>query len=180
MRTNNLPIVTPRRGQAVGVDPVVAQERHSRILAHPTFTKMVADAMVAQGEEYEPPAHIEQSIYGGFPNRADSNLMEVFHKAPWDERYDIAQRFSDARYREFAERIIYAEASNGLPPERHAALTGWHRERHLSEDDVPWLTIKKAQDELAKIKDQMVTDKTDESDETDQADEAALVAEMEE
>ena len=124
---------------------------------------MVADAMAAQGEEFEPPVHIEQSIYGGFPSRADSNLMDQFHKTPWHGRYEIAQRFSDARYREFAERIIYAEAPDGLPPERHTALTGWHRERHAIEDDVPWLTIKKAQDELAKLKDQMVADKAEET-----------------
>ena len=168
MRTNNLPIITPYRSQAVGVDPSVAQERHSRLMAHPTFAQTVADAMAAQGEEFEAPVHIEQSIYGGFPNRADSNLMEAFHKTPWHGRYEIAQRFSDARYEEFAERIIYAESPDHLPQERHAALKGWHRERHIAEDDVPWLTIKKAQDELAAIKDQLA------------ADEAALVAEIEE
>ena len=168
MRTNNLPIITPHRGQAVGVDPAVAQERHSRILAHPTFAQTGADAMTARGQEFEPPAHIEQSIYGGFPSRADSNLMEVFHRAPWDERYDIAQKFSDARYRKFAERIIYAEAPNGLPPERQTALKSWHRERHTIEDDVPWLTIKKANEELIAIKDQMI------------AEEALLMAEIEE
>ena len=104
--------------------------------------------MATQDEEFEPPVHIEQSIYGGFPSRSNSNLMEAFHKTPWHGRYEIAQRFSDAKYREFAERIIYAEAPDGLPPERRTALDGWHRERHTTEDEVPWLTIKKAQEEL--------------------------------
>jgi hypothetical protein len=89
-------------------------------------------------------------------------------RRPWHGRYDIAQRFTDARYREFTERIIYAEAPDGLPPERRTALDGWHRERHMTEDDVPWLTLKKAQEELVAIKDDMA------------AEESALVVEIEE
>ena len=169
MKTNALPIVAPFRGQALdGVDITVAQERYSRILAHPTFAQAVADAMASQADEFEAPVHIEQSIYGGFPSRPDSNLMETFHKVPWDKRYEVAQRFSDARYREFAERIIYAEFPDGLPPERQAALKDWHRERHTTADEVPWLTINKAQEELAAIKDQMVSEQ------------ASLMAEIEE
>lgn len=168
MRTNNLPIVAPYRGQAASVDPGVAQQRLNLIRQHPIFARTVAAAMAEQDEEFEAPVHIEESIYGGFPSRADFSLMDQFHKTPWHGRYEIAQRFSDRRYREFAERIIYAEAPHELPPERRTDLDGWHRERHLVEDEVPWLTIKKAGDELAEIKAQAI------------AEEAALVAEIEE
>jgi len=168
MRTNNLPIITPYRGQEVGIDPGVAEQRLNRMRQHPSFAATIAAAMVAQDEEFEAPVHVEQTIYGGFPSRADSNLMEAFHKTPWHGRYEIAQSFSDNRYQEFAERLIYAEAPDGLPRERRTALDSWHRERHLTEGDVPWLTIEKAREELAEIKAQIVVD------------EAGLVAEIEE
>ena len=51
---------------------------------------------------------------------------------------------------------------------RRASLDGWHRERHTTETDVPWLTIKKAQDELVAIKEQL------------DGEETALVVEIEE
>jgi len=169
MKTNNLPIMAPFRGQPLeGVDPVIAQKRLDLIRQHPTFAATVAAAMASQADEFEAPDHVEQSIYGGFPSRRDQKVMEDFHRAPWSERYALLSRFDDRRYQEFGERIIYAEAPDTLPPERLTALKAWHRERHTTEDEVPWLTIKKAQDELATIKDEV----TDEG--------ALLVAEIEE
>ena len=108
--------------------------------------------MAAQDEEFEEPAHVEQTIYGGFPSRRDQKVMEDFHRAPWSERYDLLVRFDDRRYQEFGERIFYVEAPDTLPPERLTALKAWHRERHMTNDEeVPWLTIKKAQEELTAI-----------------------------
>jgi exodeoxyribonuclease I len=172
MKTNALPIVAPHRGQAIeGVDLKVAQARLTLLQQHPTFASTVARAMAATDEDFEPPAHVEQSIYGSFPSRSDQKLMEDFHRLPWPQRYALLSRFDDRRYEEFGERIIYAEHPEGLPPERLEALKAWHRDRHLTEDDVPWQTIKKARDELQQIKDEIAADQTNET---------ALIAEIEE
>jgi exodeoxyribonuclease I len=168
VRTNNLPIITPYRGQEIGVDFGLANRRLDRIRQHSGFAAKVTAAMAVQDGAFEDSAHVEQSIYGGFPSKSDSGLMETFHKAPWHRRYEIAQQFSDSRYQEFAERIIYSEAPDGLPLGRRTALESWHHDRHTTELEVPWLTVKKAQNELTYFKGAMA------------ADEATLLAEIEE
>lgn len=160
MKANALPIVAPFRGRAQGVDPALAKGRLDRIRAHPTFTETVAKALAAANEDYEASDHIEQSIYSGFPSRGDQKVMEEFHRTTWPERYALLSRFDDRKYQEFGERIIYSEFPEGLPSERHAAMKAWHRERHTTDDDVPWHTLRKAQGELAEIRDEMTDEET--------------------
>lgn len=169
MKTNALPIVAPYRGQAVaGIDAAVAQGRLDRIREHSTFANTVAAAMAALGDEFEPPSHVEQSIYAGFPSRRDQKVMEDFHRVSWPERYALLQRFDDRRFQEFGERIIYAEFPDGLPLERRIAVASWLRERHITLEDAPWLTIAKAKTDLLKIRADAAVE------------EAALIEEIEE
>jgi len=168
VRTNNLPILMPYRGQDIGVESALANRRLEQIRLHPTFAATVTAAMAVQDGELEDPIHVEQSIYGGFASKSDSGLMETFHKSPWQGRYEIALQFSDRRYQEFAERIIFSESPDGLPLERRRVLENWRRDRHTTEQKVPWMTVKKAQQELAAIKEEMAVD------------DVALLAEIEE
>jgi exodeoxyribonuclease-1 len=153
LKANSLPIVQPYRGgREADVDIATARERMARIKAHPNFANTIAQALTGQYEDSEPSQHIEEQIYGGFPSRSDERLMEKFHQAPWPDRYALAQGFEDARYCEFAERVIYAEHPDGLPIERRAALGEWCRERFITEGDVPWMTIAKARKGLDELK----------------------------
>ena len=84
--------------------------------------------------------------------------MEKFHRAPWLERYELSRSFIAERYQQFAERMIYAECPDGLPPERRAYWDEWCDSRVQASAEVPWMTHEKAKLELARIK-----DKSDES-----------------
>jgi exodeoxyribonuclease-1 len=153
LKASNLPIVQPYRdGREADVDIVTARERMAKIKAHPNFTSAIAQVLAGQYEDQEPSQRIEEQIYGEFPSRNDERLMEKFHQAPWRDRYAMAQGFEDARYREFAERIVYAEYPDGLPATRRAELDEWRRERFIAEGDVPWMTIAKAREELNELK----------------------------
>jgi exodeoxyribonuclease-1 len=153
LKASNLPIVQPYRDdREADVDIVTARERMARIKAHPSFAGTIAQTLAGQYADQEPSQHIEEQIYGGFPSRNDERLMEKFHQAPWPDRYGLAQGFEDARYREFAERIVYAERPDNLPAERRAALDEWCRARLIAEGDVPWLTIGKARAELESLR----------------------------
>jgi exodeoxyribonuclease-1 len=153
LKANNLPIVRSMSPQAnVGVDIDTARDRLARIKGHPSFSAVIEEVLAGQYADQEPSEHIEQQIYGGFPSNADASLMEKFHAAPWADRHGLAQKFEDDRYREFAERIIYAEFPAGLPAERKTAFDAWKSVRLLAGEDVPWMTMTKAKVELEKLK----------------------------
>jgi hypothetical protein len=87
-----------------------------------------------------------------FPSRIDERLMGKFHLAPWPERYALAQGFEDSRYREFAERIIFAEHPQGLPEDRRSALAEWCSSRLSTDDETSWMTFTKAAAELESLR----------------------------
>jgi exodeoxyribonuclease-1 len=147
LKASNLPIVQAYRGDQ-DASAAIARERLARIKAHSDFAATIAQALAGQYDDQEPSPHIEEQIYGGFPSRADERLMEKFRRAPWPERHALAQGFEDARYRQFAERIVFAERPDVMPAERRAELERWFRERVFSDSDVPWMTLAKAQEEL--------------------------------
>lgn len=162
LKSNAMPIVAPFRGRGPnGADPVLAQGRLERIRNHSTFAETVAKALAAADEDYEAPNHVEESIHSGFPSRRDQKAMEDFHRVPWPDRYALLSRFDDRKYQEFGERIIFAEFPEGLPPQRQVAMKAWHHERHTTDDDVPWLTVKKAQEELAALKSESLLEDAD-------------------
>jgi exodeoxyribonuclease-1 len=155
LRANNLPIVRPYRdGDQTEINAVVARERLAAINAHPTFAATIAKALAGQYADQEPSPHIEEQIYGEFPSRADERLMGRFHQAPWPERYALAQGFEDNRYREFAERIIFAEHPQGLPEDRRSALADWCSSRLSTDDETSWMTFTKAAAKLESLRDE--------------------------
>ena len=125
-------------------------DRHRSHSSHGSLTG--ANGLASQYDDNEPSPYIEQQIYSGFPTPADAQLMERFHETPWPERYALSQSLEDARYREFAERIIHAEHPECIPPERRAALDQWCRSRLIADGDVPWMTGAKARAELEELK----------------------------
>ncbi len=153
LKANKLPLVRTQNADVdVGVDVATARERLARIKAHPTFATTIAKAMAGQYDDKEPSPYIEQQIYGGFPTPADAQLMERFHETPWPERYALSLSLEDARYREFAERIIHAEHPECIPAERRAVLDEWCRSRLITDGDVPWMTLAKAKKELDELR----------------------------
>ena len=58
---------------------------------------------------------VEEQIYNGFPDNKDNYLMKDFHAAAWEKKYDIAEKISDIRIKEFAKRVIYNEKPEILP-----------------------------------------------------------------
>ena len=58
----------------------------------------------------------EQAIYsGGFPTKNDQAIMSRFHEISWDQRFEIALKLGDDRYKEFAMRLLYEQNPVLLP-----------------------------------------------------------------
>jgi exodeoxyribonuclease-1 len=159
MKANASPIISPYKGdRRFDIDPEEALRRRHQLRAEEPFILRLAQAMAQTDSEFGHSAHIEQSIYDGFPSPSDRKLMQEFHRRPWGERFELLPSFNDQKYREFSERIIFEEYPEGLPNNRREALLAWRRNRHTVESDIPWLTIAKAHAELDKIRAEATND----------------------
>jgi exodeoxyribonuclease I len=112
-------------------------------------------AAAAAEPQYAESDHVELQICGnGFFPDEDIELCRQFHTLPWEQRRDIATRFTDRRLRRLAKRLIYFERPHLVDEiERHAidkdnSLRRRGDGRHASP---PWNTISEALTELRGI-----------------------------
>ena len=150
LRANRQPIMmpadtTPDGTKALQIPPGELRRRVEIIQGDTDFQARVGRAQALRFVDKEPPAHVEQRIYDGFPNAADEALMEQFHQADWSERSALAAQIEDPRLGEFARRLIYFERPEMLSHAHSTELSTWMANRVLTEDEsVPWMTVRKA------------------------------------
>ena len=150
MRANRQPIMMPADAapdstKALQIPPNERRRRVEVIQGDPDFQARVGQAQALRFADKDPPAHVEQRIYDGFPNAADEVRMKQFHQADWSERSTLAAQIEDSRLGEFARRLIYFERPEMLSQAHSAELSAWMANRVLTEDEsVPWMTVRKA------------------------------------
>ena len=150
LRANRQPIMMPSDTapdgtKALQIPPAERRRRVEVIQGDPDFQARVGQAHALRLVDKDPPAHVEQRIYDGFPSAVDEALMEQFHQADWGERSALASQIEDPRLGEFARRLIYFERPEMLSQAHSTELSAWMASRVLTEDEsVPWMTVKKA------------------------------------
>ena len=75
--------------------------------------------------------------------------MDAFHGMEIHEKLNLANQFQDKRFRAFAKRILFDNFAEFLTPETLQKTEQAIQARISSEEDVPWLTVGKALEELA-------------------------------
>ena len=118
------------------------------------FKRNVAEAMQRLQEQYPRSAYVEEQIYDKLLDYADRRLAARFHRiSDWRLRYRMVADFADARLRQHALRLIYAETPNALPGNILNAMHDECRYRLLSlDDDLPFRTLHTACEELQSLK----------------------------
>ena len=150
IRANRQPIMMPPDAapdstKALQIPPGERRRRVEVIQGDPEFQARVGQAQALRVADKDPPAHVEQRIYDGFPNAADEVRMEQFHQVDWGARPALAAQIEDPRLGEFARRLIYFERPEMLSQEQSSKLSAWMANRVLTEDEsVPWMTVRKA------------------------------------
>ena len=150
IRANRQPIMMPADAAPASTKAlqIPSDERRRRveiIQGDPEFQGRVGQAQALRLADTDPPAHVEQRIYDGFPNAADEARMKQFHQVDWDDRSALAAQIEDPRLGEFARRLIYFERPEMLSQAQSAELSAWMANRVLTEDEsVPWMTVRKA------------------------------------
>src|SRR5664280_158276 len=124
------------------------QARVQAIRAHPEFFRRISGLLAARYEDQVEPAHVEQRIYSGFPSNADQTRMHAFHSQGWEDRIGIIREIEDKRYRQIAHRIVAIERPDLLTDVQRQRWESWRRERFLTDEKVPWMTVASALEEL--------------------------------
>ncbi|MBY0611100.1 MAG: hypothetical protein K2P80_02840 [Beijerinckiaceae bacterium] len=135
-------------------DDYTLQARATTIALASGFQARLAEAMERWSASFAPSPHVEQQLYDRFPSWADKRIAARFHEiGDWRERLRLAGTFEDARLREHALRLVYAECPNALPATLLDQMHDWTRDRLLCIDDgLPHLTIHSACEALESLK----------------------------
>ena len=103
-------------------------------------------------EQFPPSPHVEKQIYDGFVERSDEKLMDTFHSVPWPDRRAIVEQFKDPRLRTIGRQLIHIERPEFLDEVIQSEHRTFSARRLLGHgEDVTWLTLPKALDEIAKL-----------------------------
>lgn len=108
-------------------------------------------AAVAAGPVYTDSGHVEQQLCNRFIPDPDKVLMQQFHAVPWEQRTEIAGRFSDDRLKRLGQRAIYFEAPHLVADTVRSKLDEAVGGRWTGDALMPWMTASKALAELESI-----------------------------
>ncbi len=139
------------------ITPEIANERLHKIRNNKNFIEKFTNILLDKSEDREltqdqSEKPLEEQLYYGFPSSKDNYIMSDFHAAEWDKKYELAQKISDERYKEFAKRVIYNERPDCLPKKELEKRDKVIAEKILSTDKCTWNTIPAAYQEIDDIR----------------------------
>ena len=163
VRTNAQPIIMPYPMMPAEIrgprhDDATYHEWAQVIRENEDFQNRLGQALARRYEDVEPSPYVEGKIYDGFASSGDQGRMEQFHDAPWSERYALCDQLEDERFAELGRRLIYLEEPDALPDADRTRFDRWVADRMLTEEDVPWTTIRKALQEIDDLRRQSPED----------------------
>lgn len=126
-------------------------ERARQIREDRPFMERLCKVAQAAEPSYPPSPHVEEQLYGhAFPSSQDETLRLDFHKAAWEKRVELAERFTDERFRLLAQRLIYLERPELLEADLRLAADEELRSRVMApiSAQVRWRSIPAAQRDL--------------------------------
>ena len=101
----------------------------------------------------------EESIYKKFTTKEDNAIMPAFHKADWEKKFLVLQKFKDERLRYFGKKIIYEESPESLPKDEYDAIHKEIASRVLSTNEEKWNTIPRTYSEIDTLRNKFKDDK---------------------
>ena len=140
------------------------QERANLIKKNKDFVEKVIailddEAREKQDQESQAEVYAEESIYKKFTTKEDNAIMPSFHKANWNEKFLVLQKFKDERLRYFGKKILYEEKPESLPKDEYDIIHKEVSARVLSSNKEPWNTISRTYSEIDTLRNKFKDDK---------------------
>ena len=140
------------------------KERAKLVRENKEFAKKVAailddDAREKRELDSQLDIYPEESIYKKFAPDLDNKLMPEFHKANWNDKFSVLQRFKDERMQYFGKKILYEESPQSLPKEEYNIVHKEIASRILSTNEEKWNTIPRTYLEIDTLRNKFKDDK---------------------
>ncbi|HEV2352067.1 MAG TPA: exonuclease domain-containing protein [Terriglobia bacterium] len=157
IKSNSAPMLCPSedapevcKGRAIRAREL--ERRAALLQADAEFRQRLIAAFESLREEYPVSLHVEEQIYDAFVKEEDEELMESFHKAEWPVRLVIVEKFQDLRLRTIGKQLIHLERPDLLDKSTRRGYRIAAARRLLGQgEDISWLTLPKAIDELQQM-----------------------------
>ena len=156
VRANACPIILPYddapedvRNALLPIDKL--RQRSARIKNDSELSKRLTKAFLQTREPREPSVHVENQIYDRFTSNDDRVFIDRFHDIDWSQRSALIEKISDERLRALGQRLIYVEAPDVMPGSIRAEYDIAVARRLMSDDEVPWLTLPKALEQVGDL-----------------------------
>ena len=135
----------------IGVEKLAA--RAKLIKDHKQFAEKISLILQDEAEEKEQTRsqediYEEESIYTKFTSPEDNKIMPEFHKAEWEKKLSVLDKFKDERLHYFGRRLIYEEKPEILPKEEYNQIHRTIAKRLLSTSTEKWNTIPRTYSEI--------------------------------
>jgi len=155
---NKMPLVFALDDPAVGgLDLTCDLAKVYALSSASGFAERLRQANALRRADYDPKVYVQDQLYSGgfFPANADKALVQAFHRAQPSAKQEIAQQFTDPRAKDLAALLIGSEWPEVLSPGDLSAYKD-HLQGRFFADDVPWMTVPKALDEVSKLRSEAV------------------------
>ena len=144
-------------------NPEELRSRMKKIRSNKNFIEKFTNLLIDMNEEKQlsqdqSEKFLENQIYDGFASSKDTYLMNDFHAAETEKKYDIANKISDVRYKEFAKRVLYNEFPDALPQNELLSRDKVVAENNLSMENKPWVTIPQAMQAIDDLREDETSD----------------------
>ncbi len=149
------------------IEPGLIKKRAKIIRDNEKFSQNIIQALRELAEEKEnsksqEDIHPEESIYNKFTPNKDTALFPIWHKASWEEKLKMLDKFEDSRLIGFGKKIIFQESPDSLPKDMLKEIKRDIAKRILSEEKEKWWTCKEFYFECDNLRDKYTNENDEE------------------
>ena len=158
VRHNKHPVImNPSYGNAFDEYKTLGSEklnqRASLIKINKKFAEKVGLILQEEAEEKEQTKsqediYEEESIYTKFTSSEDNKILPEFHKAEWNKKLSVLDKFKDERLHYFGKKLLYEEKPEMLSKSEYNKIHRNLAKRLLSTNNERWNTIPRTYSEI--------------------------------
>jgi len=153
LKTNSGPSIAPMSAASHSMwgdlTPAAARAAVQRLQVDAALRQRLIRVATSAREAFPESPHVEEQLYSAFIPDGDTQRMNAFHAAPWNDRVSIVDALEDRRLRYYGYRLVYERHPELLRHEIRAFFATHDRERLMdATGTAKWGTLHAALEEI--------------------------------